>query len=107
MNAPPASESFLRLVSPVPGFFLVDTRLLVWVDGHPVLDASFLRGFDWWTPIAPVIHVVATRLQGVVTRERTYSIEVRPGLVTVVVLDYSRTWGNLTSRPKSVTFVPR
>ncbi len=107
MNVAPAAESFLRLVLPVPGFFLADTRLLVWVDGRYVVDASFLRGFDWWTPVAPGVHVVATRLQGVVTRDRSYPIEVRAGLVTVAVLDYSRMWGNLTAKPKSVTFVPR
>jgi hypothetical protein len=109
MSAPPYGQSFLRVMFPAPGFFIGDTEVTVLVDGYLVLQASFVQGFDWWAEVGPGWHVVETRILTPIgiERKRTYRLEVRPGLVTVAVLEYSRMWGNLTDSPKSVSFVPR
>jgi len=100
--------SYLRIVFPAPGFFLNDTRLRVTVDGYPALDASFTQGFDWWTEAQPGVHAVETSIAAPLgfARKKSYQLEVRPGLVTLAVLEYSRIWGNLTDAPR-VSFVPR
>lgn len=106
---PGAATSFLRIVFPPPGFFIGDTRVEIAVNGGVVFVASFLQGFDWWAPMPPGVHVVETRILSPIglARKKSYRLEVRPDLVTVAVLDYSRMWGNMTDSPKSVTFVPR
>ena len=101
--------SFLRIIFPPPGFFIADTRLGLTVNAHPVVETSFVGGLDWWSEMAPGLHVVETSIQAPLgfARKRTYQLEVRPELVTIAVLDYSRMWGNMTDAPKSVSFVPR
>ena len=94
---------------PSPGFFIGDTRIDVAVNGAIVLQTSFTQGFDWWAPMQPGFHVVETTIRAPLgfARKKTYQLEVRPGLVTFAVLEYSRMWGNMTDAPKSVAFVPR
>lgn len=101
--------SYLRLVFPRPGFFIGDTQISVAVNGYPVLQTSFTQGFDWWTEMQPGLHVVETSIAAPIgiARKKTYQLEVRIALVTIAVLEYSRMWGNLTDRPKSVTFTTR
>lgn len=109
MNVPTAGPSYVRIQLSPPGFFLGDARVDVTLDGYRVLETSFMQGFDWWTEVAPGVHLVELALRSPIglSRKRSYSVEVRPALVTIVVLEYSRMWGNLTERPKSVTYVAR
>jgi hypothetical protein len=99
---------FLRIVFPAPGFFIGDTTVALLVNGAHVFTGSFTRGFDWWAPLPPGRHVVATTIAAPlgISRSKTYSLDVRPGLATIAVLDYSRLWGNFESNPVRVDFVP-
>jgi hypothetical protein len=101
--------SVLRVIFPQPGFFIGDTRISLAVNAYPVLDASFTQGFDWWAEMPPGVHNVETTIHSPLGfgRKKSYQLEVRPGLVTIATLEYSRMWGNMTGAPKSVAFVPR
>jgi hypothetical protein len=98
--------SYLRIIFPKPGFFINDPRVLVTINGRPMVEQSFLQGFDWWTPMQPGFHYVEVGIVAIVTRSRTYNIEVRPSHSTEVLLEYSRMWGNFGSAPKAVYFRP-
>jgi hypothetical protein len=101
--------SVLRVIFPQPGFFLGDARMRLAVNGHLVLDTSFMGGFDWWAEMPPGWHTVEATIVTPLgfSRKKTYQLEVRPELVTIAVLAHSRMWGNMTETAKSVTFVPR
>lgn len=101
--------SVLRVIFPQPGFFIGDTRLSLAVNGYRVLETSFMGGLDWWAEMPPGWHAVETTIAAPLgfARKKMYRLEVRPELVTIAVLDYSRMWGNMTDSPKSVTFAPR
>ena len=91
----------LRITFPVPGFFLVDARLVVSIDGYPIYDGSFKWGFDGMFPVAPGAHVIATHIDmGGIARSRTYAITIIPGRGYSLSLEYSRFWGNFASKPK-------
>lgn len=113
MHQPP--PSYLRIIFPKPGFFINDPRVRLTIDGRVACEQSFLQGFDWWTPIAPGFHYVELAIVTLITRSRMYSIEVRWGCSTEVVVGYSRllvrrgplpVWGNFGSSPESIFFRP-
>jgi hypothetical protein len=101
--------SFLRIVFPPPGFFIGDARVSLIVNGGLAWDGSFKSGFDWWTQLPPGWHTAVAMLGSPlgISRNRAYNLEVRPGLTTVAVLEYSRMWGNFDSAPARVDFVSR
>lgn len=86
-----------------------DTSVRLVVDGQQTLFTSFREGFDWWAQMQPGMHTVHAEIAAPLgfTRSKTYALEVRAGLTTVAVLEYSRMWGNFTSRPARVDFVTR
>ena len=101
MNVGPAPN--LRITFPPPGFFLVDARFTVTLDGHPVYDGSFKQGFDGMFPVAPGYHEIATRIDmGGIARSRSYPIVISPGRGYSLLLEYSRFWGNFASKPKLI-----
>lgn len=94
----PHAQSWLRVVFPPPGFFLVDVRMDVTLDGYPLYGGSFRSGMDLTVPVAPGMHsLVATINNGVIPRSKQYSLMAHPAHVCVATLDYSRFWGNFTS----------
>jgi hypothetical protein len=93
----------LRIAFPPPGFFLVDARLVITVDGVQVYDGSFKQGVDLLVPVAPGPHDVETVIAtGGITRRRHYTITMVPGRGATLSLDYSRFWGNFASKPKII-----
>ena len=91
----------LTITFPAPGFFLNDSRLSVWFDGHPIYDGSFLAGFETSFPVFSGTHTLALRLTTpVFNREKQYPIVVEPANGYRIVLDYSRFWGNFTGAPQ-------
>jgi hypothetical protein len=91
----------LRIVFPKPGFFLVDVRMTIGLDGGIVYDGGFLGGVDVSGAVAPGMHTVTTRIDiGGFARERVYPVTVPPGRGLTVELAYSRFWGNFTKTPK-------
>jgi hypothetical protein len=101
MDRPPPPR--LSIVFPKPGFFLADVRTVVTLDGSPIYDGSFTRGFALVHPILPGPHTIGTQiflgLAGL-ARSRRYMVDVKPGLGLNVELSYSRFWGNFTKAPK-------
>jgi hypothetical protein len=94
-RAPPQ----LRVQFDAPGFFLVDARLVVFLNGHTIYDGSFKTGFNVAYPFAPGKHVIMTWIEMAATsRNREYTIDVPPE-GCVVVLSYSRLWGNFEKHP--------
>jgi hypothetical protein len=96
-------NSYLRIVFPKPGFFLVDMDVTLAVNGAPVFRSSFMSGFDWWAPMPPGFHTLQTCIGGM--RNRTFTLGVRPATTTVAVLEYSRMWGNFKETPARIDFV--
>jgi hypothetical protein len=96
-QAPPPN---LRITFPPPGFFLVDVRLAIAIDGYPVYDGSFKRGVDLAFPVAPGPHQITAQIDmGGISRNRAYPISIMPGRGYLLILEYSRLWGNFTSKP--------
>ncbi len=83
-----------------PRFFLGDVRLTVALDGEPLHAGSFLEGFTAARDVAPGAHELTTSIGtgGVLARRRSYSITVGDGDEVTAVLEYSRFWGNFTSK---------
>ena len=102
-GAPPSA--WMRIAFPSPGFFLNDPRVVVHVNGWCAYHGSFKSGFDVRFPVVPGPHLVIAALEGIVRREKRYSIVAAPGYAVEVWLDYSRTWGNFTDPPR-VASVP-
>ncbi len=98
--------SYLRIIFPKPGFFLNDPRVTLAINGRAAGEHSFLAGLDWWTPMPPGFHYVELSITALVTRSRMYSIEVRAGHSTEVLVEYSRMWGSFGSAPKTIFFRP-
>ncbi len=93
----------LRITFPKPGFFLVDVRVTIALDGAPVYDGSFLGGVDLSGAVAPGMHTVTVRIHlEPFVRERVYAVEVPPGRGVTCELEYSRFWGNFTKKPKLI-----
>ena len=99
---PAAPSAWMRIVFPSPGFFINDPRLTVLVNGWCAYDASFKSGFDVRFPVVPGPHLVMTRLDALVSREKRYSVVATHGYAVEVWLEYSRFWGNLTDAPRIV-----
>ena len=93
----------LRITIPPPGFFIVDVRLVIAIDGYPVYDGSFKHGVDLAFPVAPGRHQITVQIDmGGISRNRAYPIDVVPGRGYSLLLEYSRLWGNFASKPKIV-----
>ncbi len=104
-GAPPSAggqaAAWMRIAFPKPGFFLVDVRVTVHVNGWCAYDGGFLQGFDVRFPATPGPCAIETRLDaGLVTRSRRYAVEARAGHCVEVWLAYSRFWGNFTAEPR-------
>jgi hypothetical protein len=101
-----APAAWMRIAFPKPGFFLVDVRVTVHVNGWRAYDGGFLQGFDVRFPVVPGPCAIATRIDaGLVARSRQYDVEARAGHAIEVWLDYSRLWGNFTDTPR-LAWVP-
>jgi hypothetical protein len=105
----PSPPSYLRVVFPAPGFFLADADVALVVNGQTTWRGSFKQGFDWWAETPPGTYVVVAQIAAPLgfTRSKTYTVTVQPSRTTIVVLEYSRMWGNFTERPARVDVVPR
>jgi hypothetical protein len=99
--------SYLRVIFPPPGFFVIDARVALSVNRYPVFEGTFTQGFDWWTAMPPGVHLAEARIVTPLglSRSKTFSLEVRHGLTTIARIEYSRIWGNFGATP-SVSFVP-
>jgi hypothetical protein len=99
--------SYLRVVFPPPGFFVIDARVALAVNGYPAFEGTFTQGFDWWTAMPPGLHRVEARIVTPLglSRSKMFALEVRHALTTIARIEYSRMWGNFSSTP-NVSFVP-
>lgn len=97
----------LRVRFDPPGWFANDPRVVVMLDGEPLVDGSFVRGFECAREVAPGRHTLTTavHLTTTLARRREYTIDVpapaadrehAPGLEAR--LRYSRLWGNFDKR---------
>lgn len=88
-----------RFRHPPPGYFAVDHRLTVLLDGAPLYDGSFLEGFAVDRDLAPGAHTLVAKL-GVRTKKATIEVpDPSPQQRALdVELVYSRMWGTF-SRP--------
>jgi len=101
MNTPPPPN--LRITFPPPGFFLVDARFVVTIDGHPAHDGSFKQGLDRVFSVAPGYHQITVHIEmGGITRNRVYPIALSANQGYLLILEYSRFWGNFAKTPKLV-----
>ena len=92
------SRQALKISFPPPGFFLVDVRVVMHLDGAVVYEGGFKQGFEVELPVTPGRHVLGTAIDlGAIQRRREYPIEVLAGQARHIVLRYSRFWGNFTS----------
>jgi hypothetical protein len=99
-QAPPPN---LRITFPPPGFFLVDVRLVVTIDGYPAHDGSFKQGLDRMFSVHPGNHQIAVHIEmGGITRNRVYPITINVNRSYSLILEYSRLWGNFVKTPKIV-----
>jgi hypothetical protein len=98
--------AWMRIAFPKPGFFLVDVRVAIHVNGWSAYDGGFLQGFDVRFPAVPGPCVIDVLLDaGLVKRSRQYTVEARAGYAVEVWLEYSRFWGSFTKEPR-VAYVP-
>jgi hypothetical protein len=96
----------MRIALARPGFFLVDVRVAVHVNGWCAYEGGFLEGFDVRFPVHPGPCAIATRLDlGIASRSKQYCVEARAGHGVEVWLEYSRFWGNFTGSPR-VAYLP-
>ncbi|MDB5218803.1 MAG: hypothetical protein JWO86_6730 [Myxococcaceae bacterium] len=103
MNQAPPPPPNLRITFPPPGFFLVDARLIVTIDGHPAHDGSFKQGLDRVFFVYPGHHQITVFIDmGGISRNRVYPITLSPNRGYSLILEYSRFWGNFASTPKIV-----
>ncbi|MBI2391680.1 MAG: hypothetical protein HYV09_18975 [Deltaproteobacteria bacterium] len=87
--------SRLRVVFPKPGFFLMDTRLRVLLDGTPIYDGGFKAGVDVQVEVQPGTHALEARIAiAPLERTRSYSVTVAADELLIAELSYSRFWGN-------------
>lgn len=97
----------LRVRFDPPGWFANDPRVVVTLDGQPVYEGSFVRGFETTVELTPGKHTLATaiHLTDTIARRREYTIETPierthrehpPGLEAR--LRYSRLWGNFGAK---------
>lgn len=99
-QAPPPN---FRITFPPPGFFLVDARLFITIDGFPAHDGSFKQGLDRAFSVAPGYHQIVVHIEmGGLTRNRVYPIALSPNRAYSLLLEYSRLWGNFAKTPKVV-----
>lgn len=96
-----------------PGFFAVDARMTVRVDGQTVYEGSFMAGFERALELAHGAHGLEAEIGGgVLRRRKAWSFAVPPsspegseGARSLVVgIRYSRLWGTF-ERDLSVTEV--
>ena len=106
MNQPPpqappyAPPPNLRITFAKPGFFLVDVRLVVTIDGYPAHDGSFKQGLDRAFSVFPGHHQIAIMIDmGGISRNRVYPITIMANRRYSLILEYSRLWGNFASTP--------
>lgn len=95
----------LRVLLEKPGFFLVDARLVITIDGQPIYDGSFQSGMDVCVPVIAGWRRVVASMEVLGTgiwRSRDYSIDFSSGRSMTLVLEYSRFWGNFANKPKLV-----
>ncbi len=91
------SRQILRITFPPPGFFIVDVRLQLHLDGNVIYDGGFKQGVELELPVSAGRHVLTTTIDlGAIRRRREYSADVIAGQARSVVLRYSRFWGNFT-----------
>ncbi|HET6613544.1 MAG TPA: hypothetical protein VFG83_16210 [Kofleriaceae bacterium] len=84
----------LRIVFPKPGFYIIDVRLQVLLDGFVVYDGSFKSGADVTVPVAAGLHRIESWIHlSAIVRRRHWEVSVGDTPVTVG-LAYSRFWGN-------------
>ena len=102
MNTAPPPPN-LRITFPPPGFFLVDARLVVTIDGYPAHDGSFKQGMDRVFSVAPGYHQITVHIDmGGISRNRVYPIVLSANRGTSLILEYSRLWGNFAKTPKVI-----
>lgn len=94
--------SRLRVVFPKPGFFLMDTRLRVLLDGAPIYDGSFKAGVAVDVEVQPGTHTLEARIAiSPLERTRSYSVAIAADEQLIAELSYSRLWGNFTKSLKT------
>ncbi|MBX3228639.1 MAG: hypothetical protein KIT84_08305 [Labilithrix sp.] len=96
-------NSYLRVVFPKPGFFILDVPVTLTVNGVVAFTGSFMQGFDWWAPLPPGFHTVQTSIGGL--RNKTFTFGVQEATTTIATLEYSRFWGNFKETPARLDFV--
>jgi len=72
-------------------YFLVETRVGVFVDGLPLPPASLVKGFRHTVRLAPGWHDIVVKVG---LRRVKYRVELSPASACEMRLSYSRTWGN-------------
>ncbi len=100
------SVALLRVVFEKPGWFLVDSVVVVTLDDRTLYEGSFRAGFEATAEIAAGPHRLTTALQvGAFQRKRAYEFVLdgdggyRDGTGRWVArLDYSRFWGNFVKK---------
>ncbi len=83
-----------------PSFMLPGSVLAVSLDAQQVFCGDFTLGFDTTLEVAPGAHQLTTQIQLGIVRKRAVQVSVEAGRHTVIILQYSRFWGNFTKKPK-------
>lgn len=73
----------------------------IMIDEELTWSGSFKTGINKTLAVSPGSHIVKTKI---LFRSRTYHIEVEIGQTCVIELEYSRTWGNFTKKPRLSKF---
>ncbi len=87
----------LRIRMDPPGWFAMDTRLSVRLDGEPVYEGSFTSGFVVDRDVAAGAHAIETEIRALGRRTNRFDIALPDGLredeAIEARLAYSRFWG--------------
>ena len=71
-----------------------------WTPGKYQLCGDFTTGFETTLDVPPGAHLVTTQIQLGIVRNRTVEVTLEAGRHTVIILQYSRFWGNFTKKPQ-------
>ncbi|MCA9626654.1 MAG: hypothetical protein KC766_03260 [Myxococcales bacterium] len=94
------AESRVTLRFEKPSFMLPGSNLVVTLDGQQVFCGDFTTGFETTLDVPPGAHLVTTQIQLGIVRNRTVEVTLEAGRHTVIILQYSRFWGNFTKKPQ-------
>lgn len=83
-----------------PRFFLPGSGLQVSLNTQLVFEGDFTDGFEQTLDFAPGTHQINTRIDLGIVRTRSVVVPIEAGRHTVIVLEYSRFWGNFTKKPR-------